>query len=209
MKTLLVLILTVCLLPLKSQNVLKDRIGLNIIGSGAFGEVITNKKASIDFFLPQGVSYQHDFKSITLRTDFNYFQLTKTASAENCYDCYSGSGTLKGIEVKIGLQKGYYWRSLMGYWGMSAGYLNSKFTGKYDGGFFGQGYLADAIINRYELNPFIGVAFCPVKRLMLAVETGYKLSRVNYNNSATSSSTSYNKSFYLPVESVILYYSFK
>jgi len=187
----------------------KNHIGVNLLGKNEFIEIVDNSNANNHYwFVPKGISYIHDFSKFSVRTGINYYDISVEANSNNCSDCLVGSGKLKGIEIKAGLQKNFYWKIITFFIGVDVYYLPSKYSGTYYGGFSGGGYKTNQNDFRIGLNPFIGIGLRPLNRFQINWEAGYIRETIHFNDKLSHRKYSNSNSDFSKIQSLVLYYNF-
>jgi hypothetical protein len=174
MKQPLLIIFIFISLFLQSQVRYPNRAGITLAGLRAFREVLTEDYSTYGLYYPVGLSYLRSFKKFNLRAASNFYRRIEEVPGRGvvCYDCLYGSGTIKALEFRTGIQKEFTRKITGNFIGLDIAYMNSTFKGSYQGGLWGGGYHADQRNSRYGISPNAGFEITPIKHLVLCFEYG-------------------------------------
>jgi hypothetical protein len=210
MKTLCITLLLLSAIALNGQKAFNKHIGINVFGQRPIPEIISDRQFVNYPIIPLGIVYMQSLRYFELRTSVNYYTVRETYKPQRCYDCYYGTGKVEGLEVKAGIQKvieRYKYFSLLG--GIDLGYSITNYKGNYQGGILGGGYTANEINKTFILNPYIGLAFTPFRRMVIALETGIYINSRRTHKIITDKTSKRSEQHLLPLQAVTIYWNFK
>jgi hypothetical protein len=210
MKTLCITVLLLFAQLVNGQKTFNKHIGINILGQRAVPEIISMKRTENYLFAPMGITYMQSLKHFKLRAGANYYKFTEEARTRICWDCYFGTGTVEGLEVKAGIQKAILKSKYVSFsGGLDLGYSRRTYKGTYQGGFHGGGYVANEINNTFTLNPYLGLGFMPFNRMLIMFETGIYIDSRRTRRLITDATAKKSEQHLLPLQALTVYWNFK
>ncbi|MBS3915303.1 MAG: hypothetical protein KG003_12470 [Bacteroidetes bacterium] len=151
-----------------AQNNYRNQIELNSLSYRGW----ISSDSYWEIYKPQGISYTRIDSGFNLKFSANYVNYSGVKDGSHCYDCYYGPESLRGLELKSGVQKIYgkkKWNLIMG---MDLVYGITRVREDYQGGFSGGGFRSDTKYISFGVNPYLGAGFNLNKRWQLKLESG-------------------------------------